>query len=240
MAKDGPGDRAGIKTGDLLVEANRVPTPRISFLTRQWAAVGTWRNIDYRLVRSGVPIRASVLLEPTDRSQNQGLRLIALVYLSIGLYVLFRRWTAPRATHFYVFCLASFVLYSFNYTGKFNGFDWTIYWGKIFAEALQPALFLHFALAFPEERPATRRHWIYSLIYLPGLTVVALQVVAIQQWEATGRLETRLDQLALGYLAVYFVLAAMVFFRNYRRQKNPLRRHAATQSSEVVEQLARR
>ena len=224
VLKDGPGERAGIKAGDLLVSANKVPTPRVSFLTKQWFAVGTWRNIDYLLVRSGVPIHASVLLEPTDRSQDQGLRLIALVYLSIGLYVLFRRWTAPRATHFYVFCLASFVLYSFNYTGKFNTFDWTIYWGKILAEALQPALFLHFALAFPEERPASRRHWIYSLIYLPGLGVIALQVVAMRQWQATGLLATRLDQLAMGYLAVYFVLAALVFFRNYTRQKNPLRR----------------
>jgi len=124
--------------------------------------------VDYLLDRSGVRIHASVILEPADRSQDQGLRLIALVYLSIGLYVLFRRWTAPRATHFYVFCLASFVLYSFNYTGRLNSFDWTIYWGKILAEALQPALFLHFAVAFPEERPASRRHWIYSLIYLPG------------------------------------------------------------------------
>jgi two-component system NtrC family sensor kinase len=224
VLKDGPGQRAGIKAGDLLVSANKVPTPRVSFLTKQWFAVGTWRNIDYLLVRSGVPIHASVLLEPTDRSQDQGLRLIALVYLSIGLYVLFRRWTAPRATHFYVFCLASFVLYSFNYTGKFNTFDWTIYWGKILAEALQPALFLHFALAFPEERPASRRHWIYSLIYLPGLGVIALQVVAMRQWQATGLLATRLDQLAMGYLAVYFVMAALVFFRNYTRQKNPLRR----------------
>ena len=111
---------------------------------------------DYLLIRSGVPIHASVLIAASDRSENQGLRLIALVYLSIGLYVLFRRWTAPRATHFYVFCLASFVLYSFNYTGKFNTFDWTIYWGRILAGALQPALFLHFALAFPEERPAAR------------------------------------------------------------------------------------
>ena len=175
VLKDGPGERAGIKAGDLLVSANNVPTPRVSFLTRQWFAVGTWRQ--HRLppgpFRRSHP-RIRYLLEPTDRSQDQGLRLIALVYLSIGLYVLFRRWTAPRATHFYVFCLASFVLYSFNYTGKFNTFDWTIYWGKILAEALQPALFLHFALAFPEERPASRRHWIYSLIYLPGLAVIAL------------------------------------------------------------------
>ena len=151
---------------------------------------GSTAASDYLLVRSGVPIHASVILEPADRSQYQGLRLIALVYLSIGLYVLFRRWTAPRATHFYVFCLASFVLYSFNYTGKFNTFDWTIYWGKIVAQALQPALFLHFALAFPEERPASRRHWINSLIYLPGVALIGLQVMAQWRWEATELLNT--------------------------------------------------
>ena len=224
VVKDGPGERAGIKAGDLLVAANNVPTPRVSSLIRQWFAVGTWRNADYSLIRSGVPIHASVLIEAADRSENQGLRLIALVYLSIGLYVLFRRWTAPRATHFYVFCLASFVLYSFNYTGKFNGFDWTIYWGRILAEALQPALFLHFALAFPEERPASRRHWINSLIYLPGLAIIVLQVVAMLRWQATGLLKTRLDQLATAYLAIYYILAALVFLRNYLRQTNPLRR----------------
>ena len=220
----GPGDRAGIKAGDLLVAANKAPIPRMSFLTHQWFAAGIWGRVDYLLDRSGVRIHASVILEPADRSQDQGLRLIALVYLSIGLYVLFRRWTAPRATHFYIFCLASFVLYSFNYTGKFNDFDWTIYWGKILAGALQPALFLHFAVAFPEERSTSRRHWIYSLIYLPGLAVIGLQVAAILQWQATELLKTRLDQLAVGYLAFYYVLAALVFFRNYLRQTNPLRR----------------
>ena len=220
----GPGEHAGVKAGDLLVSANNAATPRIAFLTRQWSQVGTWRNIEYQLVRSGVPIHASVLLEPADRSQNQGLRLIALVYLSIGLYVLFRRWTAPRATHFFIFCLTSFVLYSFNYTGKLNGFDWTIYWGRILAGALQPALFLHFALAFPEERTVGRRSWVYSLIYLPGLLLTLLQVVAIEQWQASGLLETRLSQLALGYLALYYALAAVVFSRNYLQQKNPLLR----------------
>src|SRR6202034_1496447 len=224
VLKDGPGERAGIKAGDLLTAANSVPIPRMASLTRQWGASGIYRRVDYLLIRSGVRIHASVILEPADRSQYQGLRLIALVYLSIGLYVLFRRWTAPRATHFYIFCLASFVLYSFNYTGKLNGFDWTIYWGEILAGALQPALFLHFAVAFPEERPASRRHWIYSLIYLPGLAVIGLQVAAISQWQATQLLKTRLDQLALGYLAIYYVLAALVFFRNYLRQTNPLRR----------------
>src|ERR1700760_152578 len=220
----GPGEVAGVRPGDLLVSANHVTTTRVSQLTRQWSAIGTWRYIDYILIRSGVSIRASVLLAPTDRSQDQGLRLIALVYLSIGLYVLFRRWTAPRATHFYVFCLASFVLYSFNYTGKFNTFDWTIYWGRILAGALQPALFLHFALAFPEDQAASRRNWLRSLIYLPGLVVFGLQLLAILAWRATELLNIRLNQLAMGYLGVYYVLAAIVFYLNYVRQTNPLRR----------------
>src|SRR6202042_409720 len=34
----------------------------------------------------------------------------------------------------------------------------------------------------------------------------------------------RLGQLGMGYLALYYVLAAVVFLRNYLRQENPLRR----------------
>ena len=93
-----------------------------------------------------------VVLIPTELSLNTWLRLIALIYLGIGLYVLLRRWTAPGSFHFLHFCLASFILYAFHYTGKFNSFDWTIYWGNIAANLLQPALFLHFVLTFPEKR----------------------------------------------------------------------------------------
>ena len=54
--------------------------------------------------------------------------------------------------HFYIFCLVSFVLYSFHYSGKLNSFDWIIYWGNVVALLLQPALLVHFALVFPERR----------------------------------------------------------------------------------------
>jgi two-component system, NtrC family, sensor kinase len=220
----GPGDRAGIKPGDLLVAAAGKATLRMASLGRQWFSTGTYRKITYSLVRSGVPIEATVVLEPMDRSVDQGKRIIGLVYLLIGLYVLFRRWTALRSTHFYVFCLTSFVLYSFSWTGRFDTFDWTIYWSKIVAEALQPALFLHFALAFTQDRPVRRHRWAYSLIYLPGLGIVGLQIVALLLWSATVALKTRLDQIAMGYLAIYYLLAALVFYWNYRRQDVPLRR----------------
>ena len=73
-------------------------------------------------------------------------------YLAIGLFVYFRRGSAYKARHFYIFCLASFVFSCFHYTGKLNVFDQVIYWGNLVAGWLAPALFLHFCLTFPEPR----------------------------------------------------------------------------------------
>jgi two-component system, NtrC family, sensor kinase len=110
-----------------------------------------------------------VIPEPLDRSLAMGQRVIGLIYLAIGIYVLFRRWTAPRATHFYLFCLVSFALYALKYTGKLDPLDWTVFWCNVLAESLQPALFLHFALSFPEERLKNiRRRWLLPLVYAPG------------------------------------------------------------------------
>ena len=145
----GPGARSGIKTGDQLVSINGQEVQNISGLERQLYRNGVWSKAAYSLVRQSVALDSSVILIPAERSLNNWLRLIALIYLGIGLYVLLRRWTAPGSTHFYIFCLVSFIAYSFKYTGKLNDFDWTIYWGNIIAGVLQPALFLHFALTFP-------------------------------------------------------------------------------------------
>jgi two-component system NtrC family sensor kinase len=233
VPKESQGEKAGIKPGDLLVGVRQSsnlssvskPITRMPSLVREWFRTGVYQRVDYILIRYNVRIDASVVLEPAGRSQYQEQRLIALIYLLIGLYVLFRRWTAPRAAHFYFFCLASFVLYSFHASTKFNAFDWSIYWSNIVAGALQPALFLHFALAFPEERANSRRHrWLIALTYTPALVVIALQVSAVLFWSATVLLSHRLDQLATGYLAFYYVLAAVVFYVNYRRNTNPLRR----------------
>lgn len=143
---DGPGARAGIKTGDRVVAVNQRPVNDGAQLSRELYRAGVWSKATYSLVRQAVPVDTDVVLVPAEKSQNTWLRLIALIYLGIGLYVLLRRWTAPGSLHFYIFCLASFVLYAFQYTGKLNGFDWTIYWGSIVAGLLQPALFLHFVL----------------------------------------------------------------------------------------------
>ncbi|HZZ38027.1 MAG TPA: ATP-binding protein [Acidobacteriaceae bacterium] len=220
---DSPGEKAGVKAGDLLLAANGTPTTRWASLVRQMWRTRAYNNIHYSLVRHGIRIPdVPVILDIQDRSINQGFRFIALVYLGIGLYVLLRRWTAPHSTHFYIFCLVSFVLYSFWTTGKLNEFDWLVYWSKIAAQALQPALFLHFALAFSRTRK--KRNWLAALTYVPGALLVALQVAAIELWSATELVRHRLDQVATGYQALFYVLAGLVFYMHYRQAKTPLER----------------
>src|SRR5205823_836170 len=77
------------------------------------------------------------------------LEIIGLIYFLVGIFVLLKRSRAPHALHFYSVCLTSFVYYVFHSTGKFNSFDWTIFWFDLGASLLLPPLFLHFCLEFP-------------------------------------------------------------------------------------------
>ncbi|MBE7181086.1 MAG: histidine kinase, partial [Terriglobus roseus] len=221
---DSPAQREGVRTGDLLVAANGRPTPTIAPLMREMTRSGVYGSISYTVQRDGQQFGMKVILEPTDRSRNQGLRLIALVYLAIGLYVLFRRWTAPKATHFYVFCLVSGVFYAFKSVGQFDGLDWTFFWGNAVAAALQPALFLHFAVTFGQARTSALRRVGAVSLYLPGAALIALKIWAMTDLVATARLQHRLDQIDVGYQAAYYVIAAVVFWQRYRSTNAALER----------------
>ncbi|MFZ1012144.1 MAG: ATP-binding protein, partial [Terracidiphilus sp.] len=228
-----PGHRYGIKQNDLLTTVNDTPVAHISDLDRELYRVGAWSKANYSITREGIQLEEPVVVipEPPDRSVQQALRIIGLIYLAIGMYVLFRRWTAPRATHFYLFCLASFALYALKYTGALNSageWAWTdrvVFWTNVLAESLQPALFLHFALSFPEERlKSIQRRLLLPFIYGPGIFLFGLWVTAVRRWEATELLKHRLEQWGTGYDAAFYVLASLLFLNSYMRANTPLLR----------------
>jgi two-component system NtrC family sensor kinase len=224
---DGPGIRAGIHKGDLLTAVNEVPVTRTADLERELYRTGVYGKASYSITRDGIAIEpaADVYLDATDRSSYLGLRLIGAIYLGIGLYVLFRRWTAPRATHFFLFCLVSFALNALHYTGRLDFIDKVVLWANLVAGALQPALFLHFAISFPEEHlKGAGRRWLLPFIYAPGIGLIALWLTAITQWQATGILKHRLDQVNYAYIALFYVIAAGLFVFSYNRASTPLLR----------------
>jgi two-component system, NtrC family, sensor kinase len=236
------GGRAGIRAGDILQAVNGAPTQRLAEQVRAIYRTGSWNSATYTIARpmpgssatTSQPFPVQVVLEEEDHSIPEGRRLIALVYLFIGLYVLFRRWTAPKSVHFFVFCLVSFVLYAFHATNEPATFERVIDWGNLLAYMLQPALFLHFAISFAdtdaEEDAAAgtqtrlRRKFAAGLLYIPGLFLICLQIWAVARWSATAVLIHRLNQFAVGHMAAYYVAAAVVFYSRYAHAGTPLER----------------
>jgi PAS domain S-box-containing protein len=222
------GQHEGIEAKGLLPAVSYIPIAQVADLERVLYRTGPYGKANYAITREGEALDTPVVVipEPVDRSLFQAQRVIGLIYLAIGIYVLFRRWTAPRATHFYLFCLVSFALFTLKYTGKLDPLDWTVFWLNVAAESLQPALFLHFALSFPEERfkNVRRRRWLLPLVYAPGAGLLGLWVWTIGTRQPTGLLLHGLNKFATLYDAAFYVLAALLFVRSYTQANTPLQR----------------
>ncbi len=140
---------------------------------------GLWTQVRYKLSRAGQEFETPLVTAPAEKpaSIENYLRVVGLLYLFIGLFIFARRWNAPKAVHFYVFCLVSFILYSFHYSGKLDTFDQEVYWANIVARLLAPAVLLHFALVFPGRSETTLRSSSKVLtVYLPPLALLLVHI----------------------------------------------------------------
>ncbi len=222
VTRGSPASHAGIHPGDSLKSIAGVRVNNASQATQILASLGPWRKTDYRIVHGGVEVPATVVIgEATHDGTLYYQYLVGVIYLAIGLYVYVRRRGAPRALHFFLLCLASFILSTFHYTGKLNNFDKIIYLGNVTAGFLAPALFLHFACSYPEQQAWIRRRGAVLLAYLPGLALVTAHLAFNFGWfrSATPLIEVLwvLDRVWLAYLCVFYLAGAAVF--GYQRSR---------------------
>jgi PAS domain S-box-containing protein len=222
LAPNSPAARAGIRPGDILVAINGAPVEtQVQVTKRLWRA-GLWTQVRYKLLRNGEEFETPLVTAPAEKPASIEIyeRIVGLLYLFIGLFIFIRRWNAPRAVHFFVFCLASFVLFSFHYSGKLDAFDYEIYWAKIASLMLAPALLFHFALVFPERAEAAARSFSkLALVYGPPALLLlfhistALNALGFVPWLGSRIL---LDKIELSYLGIYFLAASLVFYKSFR------------------------
>jgi PAS domain S-box-containing protein len=179
ISKDGPAAKQGLKNGDILVGINGSSVGRSIDVAKILVRIGAWNKADYLVRRGGVEVKPTLIIGEVPRDPAvYYFYFVGLTYLAIGLFVYFRRGTAYKAQHFYVFCLVSFIFFSFHYTGKLNNFDKLIYWGNVVAGALAPVIFVHFCFSFPEPRKWLRARVTAMALYAVAASMVALYVVA--------------------------------------------------------------
>ncbi len=224
---DGEGDNAGIRAGDVVLEIAGYPIKKSTEVSRVLHGVGSWRQVRYELRRGTVQVPAQVIVgeRVPDRAVYYQYA-VGAIYLMIGLFVYYRRVSAPRSVHFYVLCLASFVLSCFHYTGKLNAFDQAIYWGNVAASILAPTIFLHFCLVFPDRAKWLQNRGSILLAYVPGVFLLAVYVLAgkgiLRVAASPIEVNWFLDRASLLYLSAVYLLGALVLALKTPHVDDPL------------------
>ena len=222
VAPSSPASHTAIHPGDILLTFNGAPISRAAEVARWLDRAGLWTLVHYKLSRNGAEFETPLVTAPAEKplAAENYLRAVGLLYLFIGLFIFIRRWNAPRAVHFYIFCLASFILWSFHFSGKLDTFDWEVYWSEVAARLLVPALLLHFALVFPGRTESGMRTTAkLAAVYLLPVALLlvhlstALKALGFVPWLGSYILLLKLE---FGYLGAYFIAAGVVFYRNYR------------------------
>jgi two-component system, NtrC family, sensor kinase len=221
------GYNAGIRDGDVLLEVAGKPIAVSVDVPQVLQQVGVWNKAEYIVRRDNVPVPAQVIVgeRVLDRSLYYQYA-VGIVYLLIGLFVYYRRVGAPRSVHFYVLCLASFVLSCFHYTGRLDAFDEAIYWGNVAAEVLAPTIFLHFCLVFPERPAWLKRTGVGALFYLPAVTLLAIHLLVAKGMlrVAASPVEVSwfLDRVELLLLSVFYLAGTVVLAMKTPHAEDPL------------------
>jgi two-component system, NtrC family, sensor kinase len=228
VSEGGGAWKAGIREGDVLVKINNGQVKTAVDVPQILLGVGPWNRAEYVYERKGVSVGTKVIIgEAAHDTAVYFLYFVGTAYLLIGLFVYFRRGSAHKALHFFIYCLVSFIFSCFHYTGKLNGFDKVIYWGNIVAAWLAPTLFLHFCLTFPEPRRWFRRFHA-PLLYVPGLVFMVVFIGIVSGYIHTGvplvQLSWYLDRVWMALLTLLYLLSCFTLAMETRRTEDPVLR----------------
>jgi len=224
-------DRAGLRRGDILDAIDGHEVTAVDDVVRALHAATSGERLRYTVVRLQTREQLDIAVAPVPSSPLGlycALATVGIFSLLVGASVRVRRPDHQATLHFFWLTVAFFGMMAFSFTGRLNALDWTFYWGDLVAQLMLPALFLHFALVFPDRPDAWVRsdtgRTLLPAIYLPALLLGALSVISVLNGAAHGEVLTRVTSIVqrgqLVYLALSLVSGLAIMVRALRRVRS--------------------
>jgi PAS domain S-box-containing protein len=229
---DGPGARAGLEVGDVLVLVGEEPIHAPADVRRILDRAEDGASVVYQVLREDAREALTLAVSPLPQGNvpvYYFLAAVGIFSLAVGTIVYVRRRGEAATAHFYALCLFWFLNFGFSHTGELDAWDWAFYWMDRVGVLFFPPIFLHFALCFPTKQALVRRRpWVLAALYLPSAALLYLSLAA--QFSFFSPLawgerffiasETALNRLVPAFVAVMSLLAFAAFVQSNRGTKN--------------------
>jgi len=164
------------------------------------------------------------------------INLIGLVYLFIGLFVIFKQGgRSPYVLHFATLCLAAFVFHFYTPTGTYRDLDLAVAFLRNAGFILFAPLFLHFSAIYPvRQRLFEERRWRSVFLYLPAMLLLAVSAIVFLRDQLIRVIPSTLDyspafaarfyKTAFIHFAAALVISAFLLIRRFVVSKNTVAR----------------
>jgi two-component system NtrC family sensor kinase len=224
-------DRAGLRRGDILEAIDGDEVRQVGEVVRALHAASPGAQLKYTIVREQTHQMLDIDVAPVPSSPLAlylALAAVGIFSLLVGASVRLRRPDHQATLHFFWLAVAFFGTMAFSFTGRLDPLDWTFYWSDMVSQLLMPALFLHFALVFPDRPDAWVRsdagRTLVPAIYLPALLLGGLSVASVINGAAHGEVLTRVTSIVqrgqLVYLALSLIAGLAIMVRALRRVRS--------------------
>jgi PAS domain S-box-containing protein len=202
-------------------------------------------EIHYLIDRPSYPAESRIYYADLDNlgaipnwtARDLYVNLIGLVYLFVGLFLLFKQGgRAPFVLHFSTLCLTAFVFNFFTPIGTYRDLDQAIAFLRSSGLIMFAPLFLHFSAIYPVRYHLfEERRWRSALLYLPAVFLLGVAIIVFFHDELVRILPTRLldfspnavvtfYKAAFIHFAVALVASAVLLVRRFVVSKNTMAR----------------
>ena len=178
-------------------------------------------EIHYLIERPSYPVETRTYYADIDHlgiipnwtARDLYINLIGLVYLLVGLFVVFKQGgRSPFVLHFASLCLTAFVFHFYTPLGTYKDLDLVIAFLRNAGLIMFAPLFLHFSTIYPVRYHLFEdRRWRSALLYVPAALLLCLATAIFFHDELVKILPRRLLDYSLNFGAGFYKVAFIQF-----------------------------
>jgi sigma-B regulation protein RsbU (phosphoserine phosphatase) len=226
--ENSPAQKAGLKTGDTILEIDGVPVDDVPGIARVMRGARPGDVMSYSVARGDQAISVSILTEPRtiDEILRVVLRMIVgLAFLVVGLAVSLKRTDRLGIVFFFLCCSFTTIL-TMRPGVDLSWAEHALYDAAVLALA---PLFLDFFLNFPERKPLlTRRPRLQAYLYLPSAVLLAVtegfNFGIYRRGMGIGEGIELFQNISSLYFTLCILLGIISFVHSYRTISSPRNR----------------